>query len=110
MVLIARGRAEGLNCFGDSPKAFLISLTPGLGFIVGGLVEGLSDGEGTRLATGVLVPLCALLAPAVLSHELARFWGRDAFWGRYIVVFNWCQWLLPVIASVLLPARGASRF
>ena len=33
---------------------------------------------------------------------MARFWGREAFWNRYIVAFNWCQWLLPMIAFVLI--------
>jgi hypothetical protein len=42
------------------------------------------------------------LAPSVLSYELARFWGREAFWNRYIVAFNWCQWLLPLIALLLV--------
>ena len=55
--------------------------------------------------------LCVLLAPSVMSYELARLWGRDAFWNRYIVAFNWCQWLLPVIAFVLIVAlvSGAGR-
>jgi hypothetical protein len=46
----------------------------------------------------------------VLSYELARFWGREAFWNRYIVAFNWCQWLLPVIAFVLIFALTLARF
>ena len=107
MLLIGRGRAEGLNCFRDTPRAFLGSLIPGLGFIVGALFEGLADGQGATAFTDLLAPTCALLAPAVVSYEVARWWGREAFWGRYIVAFNWCQWLLPVL---LLFAAGVGQF
>jgi hypothetical protein len=100
--LIARGRATGLNCFRDTPQAFLYSLIPGLGIMVASVVEGLAEGNGARAMGELPATLCVLLAPAVLSYEMARVWGREAFWNRYIVAFNWCQWLLPVIAFVLL--------
>lgn len=109
MLLLARGRAEGLNCFRDTPRAFLGSLTPGLGFLAGAVVEGLLDGLGPRAFGEALAPLCALLAPPVLSYEIARLFGREAFWGRYIVAFNWCQWLLPVLGMVLLTALTLAR-
>ena len=39
VLLLARGRAEGLALFGDTPDAFLASLAPWLGFLlVGGFV------------------------------------------------------------------------
>ncbi|HEX3994871.1 MAG TPA: hypothetical protein VHX39_27150 [Acetobacteraceae bacterium] len=100
--LIARGRAAGLNCFRDTPQAFLTSLAPGLGIMAASVVEGLAEGNAARAITEIPGTLCVLLAPSVLSYEMARFWGREAFWNRYIVAFNWCQWLLPVIAFVLL--------
>lgn len=96
--LIARGRAQGLNCFRDSPQAFIQSLLPGLGIMVAALAEGLANGSGATAFGEIPGTLCILLAPAVISYELARLWGREAFWNRYIVAFNWCQWLLPVIA------------
>jgi hypothetical protein len=102
MALIARGRPQGLNCFRDTPRAFLISLAPGIGLLVGAVLEGLADGPGTSAFSDVPGTLCVLLAPSVLSYELARFWGREAFWNRYIVAFNWCQWLLPFIGFVLI--------
>jgi hypothetical protein len=100
--LIARGRAEGLNCFRDSPLAYLGSLAPGLGLTIAAFVEGLSEGAGATALNEIPGTLCVLLAPSVLSYELARLWGREAFWHRYIVAFNWCQWLLPVIGFLLL--------
>jgi hypothetical protein len=101
MALIARGRPQGLNCFRDSPQAFLYSLAPGLSLLLGSVIQSLVDGSG-RAIGDIPGTLCVLLAPAVLSYELARYWGREAFWNRYIVAFNWCQWLLPVIGFVLL--------
>ena len=109
MGLIARGRAEGLNCFGDSPRAFLGSLLPGLGFMAGAVIEGIADGEGAAALAGLLVPLCALLGPPVLSYELARLWGREAFWHRYIVAYNWSRWLLLVLLMTVLVGLTMGR-
>jgi hypothetical protein len=110
MALIARGRAAGLNCFRDTPQAFLYSLAPGLGILAGAVIESLAEGAGAGALEEIPGTLCVLLAPSVLSYELARFWGREAFWNRYIVAFNWCQWLLPVIAFVLIFALTLARF
>jgi hypothetical protein len=109
MFLIARGRATGLNCFRDSPQAFLYSLAPGLGILAGAVVEGLAEGAGLGALKEVPGTLCILLAPSVLSYELARFWGREAFWHRYIVAFNWCQWLLPIIGFLLIVGLTVAR-
>lgn len=102
MLLIARGRPQGLNCFRDTPQAFLYSLMPGLGILAGAVIEGLAEGAGVTAIDEIPATLCVLLAPAVLSYELARFWGREAFWNRYIVAFNWCQWLLPMFGFLLI--------
>src|SRR5271156_4760285 len=102
MYLIARGRPHGLNCFRDSPRAFFASLAPGLGILVGAVLQGLADGSGLSAIDAIPGTLCVLLAPSVVSYELARIWGREAFWNRYIVAFNWCQWLLPLVGLVLL--------
>jgi hypothetical protein len=109
MLLIARGQARGLNCFRDTPRAFLHSLLPAIGLLVGAVVQGLAEGSGLQALTEFPATFCVLLAPAVLSYEMARFWGREAFWNRYIVAFNWCQWLLPVIGFVLLIVVGMLR-
>jgi hypothetical protein len=108
--LIARGRAAGLNCFRDTPQAFLYSLAPGFGILAASVAEGLAEGNGARTLAEIPGTLCVLLAPSVLSYEMARFWGREAFWNRYIVAFNWCQWLLPVIAFALLVCLSLAQF
>jgi hypothetical protein len=102
VTLIARGRATGLNCFRGTPQAFLHSLLPGLGIMLATVIGGFAEGDGTSAMAEIPGTLCVLLAPSVLSYEMVRFWGREAFWGRYIVAFNWCQWLLPIIAFALL--------
>ena len=108
--LIARGRAQGLNCFRDTPQAFLYSLAPGLGIMAAPSPRASPKGPAPRALAEIPGTLCVLLAPRVLSYELARFWGREAFWNRYIVAFNWCQWLLPVIAFVLLVGLSLAQF
>ena len=102
MLRLARGRVDGLAEFGDTPQAFLASLAPLLAFpIVGALLLLASDGPVKALAT-LLVTLVVQLAPAVLSHALARRWGREEAWMRYATAFNWCQWALPLAAVALL--------
>jgi hypothetical protein len=99
---IARGRADGVACFGATPRAFLSSLAPLLAFpIVGTVLATFSDGP-KRALTGLGMTLCALLMPAVLSFELARFWNRSEAWIRYATAFNWCEWILPVLACLAM--------
>jgi hypothetical protein len=109
MTLIARGRAEGLNCFRDTTQAFLFSLAPGLTILAGTVIEAIADGSGFGAFQEIPGTLCVLLAPSVLSYEMARFWGREAFWNRYIVAFNWCQWLLPAIAFAAISCLTLAR-
>lgn len=99
---VARGRADGLALFGNTPQSFLASLAPQLAFpLVGGLMM-MAGGGGLRALTDLLASLCLLLAPQVLSFELARWWQREAAWCRFATAFNWCQWILPVLGLVLL--------
>jgi hypothetical protein len=100
MLRIARGRADGVACFGDSPRAFLSSLAPLLAFpIVGAVTATFSDGP-RRALTGLGMTLCALLVPAVLSFELARLWKRSEAWMRFATAYNWCQWILLFVACL----------
>ena len=46
--------------------------------------------------------LCALLTPAVVSYELARLWQRADEWLRFATAFNWCEWILPVLACLIM--------
>ncbi len=99
---VACGRADGLDRFGATREAFLASLAPLLAFpLVGGALL-LLGGAGRAGAAQLLATLCALLAPPVLSFEVARLWGRRAAWLRFATALNWCQWAIPVVAVLLL--------
>jgi hypothetical protein len=102
IALIARGRRDGIDQFGDHPQDFLGSLAPLIAFpLVGGLLM-LAGGRPEAAASGFLTALVALLAPPVLSYEPARWWRRQDHWLRYATALNWCQWIVPVLAIVLL--------
>ena len=116
---IARGRAEGFDHFSPTIQGFLGSLAPLLAFPAVGSVLMLAGGGGSAAFADLLGTICAVLAPAVLSHWLASLWGREAAWLRFITAFNWCQWVIPVVAMLVLasvsiairigmPANGAA--
>ncbi len=106
IVRLARGRADGLRQFGGTREAFLASLAPLIAFpLVGGVLLVLGGG-GLAALSDLLAALCALLGPPVLSYEVARLWGKEAAWLRFATAFNWCQWVIPVIGSLLLLVLG----
>ncbi len=110
LLLLARFRAEGLAAFTATPQAFLNSLAPplalalvsGLGILLGGHLRG--------FLLQMLANVVALLAPPTLSHLLARRWGREPLWLRYVVAGNWVN-AATALASLLAvqfaaPTRG----
>lgn len=103
---IARGRPEGLDAFGGTQQSFLASLAPLAAFPTVGALILLARGGGAGVIADLLATFAALLAPPVLSYEIARFWGREAAWLRFATAFNWCQWALPLVGSALLIALG----
>lgn len=100
--LVARGRAEGVGCFGATSQAFLASLAPLLAFPLVGTALGVFSQGVTASLTEFAIYLCALLTPAVLSFELARAWGRSDKWLRFATAFNWCEWILPLVACLVM--------
>lgn len=106
IVRIARGRADGMAQFGATRDAFLTSLAPLIAFpLVGGMLMALGGG-GLAALSDLMATLCALIAPLVLSFEVARLWRRQEFWLRFATAFNWCQWVIPVVGILLLAAFG----
>jgi hypothetical protein len=104
---VARGRADGMAQFGATREAFLASLAPLVAFpLVGGVLMILGGG-GLEALTDLLATLCALLAPPVLSFEVARWWRREAEWLRFATAFNWCQWVIPFLLALLLLVFGS---
>lgn len=104
---LARGRSDGFAQFGDTPQAFLSSLAPIFAFPIVGTVLSLADGGGRPAITDLLATICAVLAPPVISHVLARLWGRELLWPRFATAFNWCQLAIPVVAAGILLVLGA---
>jgi hypothetical protein len=102
IVRLARGRADGMQQFGGTRDAFLASLAPLIAFPLVGGVLMLLGGGGLTAVSDLLATVCALIAPLVLSFEAARLWQRQQFWLRFATAFNWCQWVIPVVGSVLL--------
>jgi len=101
IIRVATGRADGIAQFGGTREAFLGSLAPLVAFPLVGTLLMLDAGQGLAALSDLLATLCALLAPAVLSYEVARRWGRAAAWMRFAVAFNWCQWAVPILAALL---------
>jgi hypothetical protein len=103
---LARGRADGLALFPSDVAGFTASLAPFIALPLVGAVLVLLQAPGFGPLADLLSTWCALLAPPVLSWELARRWGREALWLRYATAFNWCTWAVPVFALILLPLLG----
>jgi len=104
IIEIATGRARGLERFGATPRDFLRSLyvlmaVPGISILV---LMG-RRGLGVALAV-LLLLLCALLAPPVISHAMARLWGREAEWLRFAVAFNWSRFAVLAVFAIALMA------
>jgi hypothetical protein len=106
IVRIARGRPDGLGEFAATRQGFLASLAPLLAFPLVGTFLLLLNGGGLVAIADLLATVAVLLAPPVLSWEFARLWRQQDHWLRFATAFNWCQWLLPLLASVLLVMAG----
>lgn len=99
---VARGRVDGIECFGSNSQAFLASLAPLLAFPLVGTAFGLFTEGVVASLTEFAMYLCALLTPAVLSFELARWWGRSDRWLQFATAFNWCEWILPLLGCLVM--------
>lgn len=102
IVMTATGRRQGLNRFGSSRDGFLASLAPLIAFPLVAAVLLAVSGEAGLAGTQFLATVCALLAPLVVSYELARWWRRETYWLRFGTAFNWCQWAVPLVAVIVL--------
>jgi hypothetical protein len=103
----ARGRADGIRLFGNTTGAFLASLAPLIAFPLVGALLMLWRGGGLRPMADLAATLCALLTPPVLSWQFARLWHREDAWPRFATAFNWCQWVLPAVAILILAVLSA---
>jgi hypothetical protein len=108
IVRLATGRADGFARFDSTPQAFMTSLAPLLGLPIVGFLMMLANGLVLDGLGDLLATCCAVLAPPVISHALARAWGREAEWMRFAVAFNWCQWIIPMAVALVLLGTGTA--
>ncbi|CAP56073.1 hypothetical protein [Gluconacetobacter diazotrophicus] len=117
MMLLGRGRREGLNCFGATQDSVLTALAPRVAlWLVGALLTLVQAPTGLS-GTKILFSLCLVLTPIIVTHQLARLWGREALWPRYMTAALWCDWLVlfvmliavAVVAMVLPAGLNAVR-
>ncbi len=100
LLLIAVGRREGLEDFGNTPDAYLASLAPLIAFALVSCVLAAAAGHVRMAAQVFLMLICSWLAPAVISHPIARVWGRAETWPRYANIVNWSQMLMFLVLSI----------
>ena len=109
LLLLGTGRAQGFECFDGSRDAFLAGLAPQIGFLLVLAALLLLQHPTVPAVCLVLLLFCAVLLPPVISHAMARLWGRGDRWQRYATASVWGIWLilpayLPamLLASILL--------
>jgi hypothetical protein len=101
VLLVARGKAEGLLQFGGTREAVLAALAPLAAFLV--VAAGLTVlGGSLRSFADVCAISIGLLGPLVLSFEVARRLGRAQQWPRFAAAFCWCQWAAPMVLVAVL--------
>ncbi len=94
VLLLARGRAAGIDHFGNSADSFTASLAPLIAFPLVGTVLNIINGAPAEAIIGFLSRLCAVLAVAVITYEFARLTRRDSLWLRTATALNWSFWLV----------------
>lgn len=104
--MLAIGRGEGIALFGGTVRAYMSSLLPLALFALAGAALMAAGGVGHDAAAMLGSALVTLLAPAVLSHALARRWDREEQWLRYATAVNWCQWVQVAAATAMLVVLG----
>ncbi|OUJ13600.1 hypothetical protein [Acetobacter okinawensis] len=98
MLLLAGGKREGLAYFEGTPDAFGAALAPQMACILVGGMQIFLLPDKIMSATKLLLSLCVLFLPAVVSHFYAQRWGRGALWLRYITAATWCGWVVVLIS------------
>ncbi|MGO3517302.1 MAG: hypothetical protein ACTINM_02165 [Acetobacter cibinongensis] len=111
MLLLACGRREGMQNFSGTVDAFGAALAPQLAFLLIGAFQALLAPGKALGMTKVLLSLCVVLLPAVVSQFYAKKWGKEDQWLRYITAATWSNWVVllvtiaaTVLAGLLFPA------
>ncbi len=102
ILLLARGRADGLAQFGGTPQSVLSALAPLAAMMIVSLALALISHAPSGLQSYLLAGAVGLLSQLVVSFEVARLWGRSAEWYRFATAFCWCQWAAPLAMLCLI--------
>ncbi|AQS84520.1 MAG: hypothetical protein ABF876_05935 [Acetobacter aceti] len=102
MTLLASGRAEGLQRFGNSIEHFLAALAPGLAMCLVGLLTVPLQKDPALGFIRVELSFCTLLALPVISHFFAKKWGREELWLRYATAGSWCEWITVLVSAIAM--------
>ncbi len=103
---VATGQAAGVQRFGATPQTVLSSLTPLVALLIVAAGLALLGSLPQQSLSDLLAVAIGLLAPLVLSFDIARRWGRGAEWLRFATAYCWCQWAAPLAFTVLLIAMA----
>jgi len=111
MILLGRGSQAGLSFFGNTTESFLNALAPNMAWQIVGSVLLVAQAPTSWNATKLLVSLCVILVPPVVSHAFARRWSRDGRWLRYATASLWCGWLslFVLVMALMVVAMVTSR-
>lgn len=98
LLLLARGKADGIKEFANTPEAVGASLAPLIAFplVTAGLTA--MAGQPVFALTAFLSRFCAVLALPLITYEFARWTKREAFWFRTVSATNWSFWPMLVLA------------
>lgn len=109
MTLLASGKSEGIQRFGNSVENFLAALAPGLAMCIVGLLTVALQKEPVLGFICVELSFCTLLALPVISWFFAKKWGREELWLRYATAASWCEWITVLVSAVAM-AMGSLLF
>ena len=106
LFLLARGRAAGMADFANTSNSLTASIAPLIAFPLVGALLLIMKGDVTDGLISFTAQLCVALAPALITYEFARRWGREDVWLRTASALNWSFWMiLPLL--MLAAALGA---
>lgn len=113
--LLARGRVQGLALMEDTPEGVWRSFIAAficlpaflaLRFLAWASMGAPPGGIGRALTAEVIGYAIAWVAFALASLPLARAWGREAGWPRFISAWNWTN-IVQYLALLALTLPGA---
>ncbi len=100
LLLLARGRADGIKEFSNGTDALTASLAPLIAFPLVGAARTALMGQPADALLGFLARLCAVLALPVITHAFARACGREVLWQRTATALDWSFWMfLPLLLA-----------